>query len=338
MSLSTRERLRRLYALFSGEDHVLICIVADPDAIASAMALKRLLWRKVAQVTIAHVNEIERTDNLVFIRLIGVKMIPLHEVDASRFTRHVFLDGQPDHHPGFSDLIPAAIIDHHPVTPTGQAAYVDIRPKYGATATILIEYLRAAKIKPSTKLATALYYAIKTDTSNFERDTVIEDLNAFQFVFRLSNIALARRIESAEIPLNFLKYFKRALDMMQLRKGRALVHLGPVIHPDVCVQIADFLMHIDSVNWSIVSGTHQRKLVVIFRNDGIRKDAGKIAKQSFGRFGSAGGHKSAARAEIPMEALAGITDAKDINRCGRWIVQRIERNAGQKQTNKEPPA
>ena len=93
------------------------------------------------------------------------------------------VDSQPDHHPAFAGLEPQAIIDHHPVARTLQIPFVDIRPRYGATATILVEYLRAAKIKPSTKLATGLYYAIKTDTSNFERQTVMEDLNAFQFVF-----------------------------------------------------------------------------------------------------------------------------------------------------------
>ena len=72
MKLSAIERLRRFYKLFSGDDHVLIVINADPDAIASAMAVKRLLWRKVASVTISHINTIERPDNLAMIRLLGV--------------------------------------------------------------------------------------------------------------------------------------------------------------------------------------------------------------------------------------------------------------------------
>lgn len=328
MSLSTKERLRRFYALFSGDDRVLLPIVADPDAIATAMAVKRLLWRKVANVTIANINVIKRTDNLVLIRLTGARMTPFEKINPSDFNRIVMVDSQPDHNEVLAGLTPDAIIDHHPISQDSQAPYVDIRPKYGATATILIEYLRAAKIKPSTKLATALYYAIKTDTSDFERDTVIEDLNAFQFVFRLSNIVLARRIESAVIPLGFLPTFKRALNCLRLRRGRGFVHLGEVGNPDVCVQIADFLLQIDSVNWAMVSAMYQDKLVVIFRNDGLRKDAGKAAKQSFGRWGSAGGHKSAARAEVPLSALAGEVDTADNLKFGRWIRQRVEKGVG----------
>ena len=59
MRKSAKERLRQFYQQFSGEDHVLIPINADPDAIASAMAVKRLLWRQITTVTIASVNEIK---------------------------------------------------------------------------------------------------------------------------------------------------------------------------------------------------------------------------------------------------------------------------------------
>jgi nanoRNase/pAp phosphatase (c-di-AMP/oligoRNAs hydrolase) len=325
MSISNKARLRRLYALFSGDDHVLIPINADPDAIASAMAIKRLLWRKTAGVTIANVNTIERPDNLVLVRLIGAKLTPFSQIQLGTFNRIIMVDSQPDHHESLIGLKPDAIIDHHPIGAASQAPYIDIRPQYGATASILIEYLRAARIQPSAKLATGLYYAIKTDTSNFERQTLMEDLNAFQFVFRLSNIALARRIESAELRVDFLKYFRKAIKDFKIRKGRAFVHLAEVIHPDVCVQVADFLMRIESVNWSIVSCVYKRKLIVIFRNDGIRKNAGRLAKQMFGKIGSAGGHKSAARAEVPLDNLVCTQNVPHCKKIALWIGHQIEK-------------
>ncbi len=329
MGLSSKERLRRFYAQFTNEDHVLVPINADPDAIASAMAVKRLLWRKSASVTIANVNKIERPDNLTMIRLVGVRLIPFEKIEMAKYTRIAMVDAQPDHNELFRTLKPSVIIDHHPMTESSAAAaYVDIRPKYGATATIMIEYLRAAKVKPSSKLATGLYFAIKSDTSDFERQTLIEDLEAFQFVFRHANITLARRIESAEMRREFLTFFKKALSELQIRKGRAFVHLGAGVHPDVCVQIADFMMHIESVNWSIVSGVHNKKLIVIFRNDGIRKDAGHVARQTFGKLGAAGGHKSSARAELPLEVVEEVVGARDRSSISQWVVRQIEKRAG----------
>ena len=329
MTLSAAEKLRRLYNQFSGDDHVLIVINADPDAISSAMALKRLLWRKVAGVTISNINIIERPDNLAMIRLLGVTLIHINEIDESRFNRFIIVDSQPDHHEVFARFTPDCIIDHHPDTGV-HAPFLDIRPKYGATATIMTEYLRAARIKPSAKLATGLFYAIKTDTDNFERQTSIEDVRAFQFLYRHANIHLARKIERSELKLDFLKYFKRALEHKRMRKGRVFAHLGTVVNPDVCVLIADFFMRINSVNWSIVSGLCNKTLVLVFRNDGLRKNAGKVAKESFGHIGSAGGHKSMARAEIPLADLKHVVDHNDDKKLLSWIVNMIEKRAGKK--------
>ena len=324
MSLSARERIKQFYACFKKDDRVLIPINADPDAIACACAVKRLLWRKTANVTLSNVNTIERPDNLAMIRLIGVSIIPFQKIDPKKYNKIIMVDGQPDHHEILASLSPCVIIDHHPPGPTQHTCYSDIRPRYGAAASILVEYLRAAKIKPSVKLATALYYAIKTDTSNFERQTLIEDINAFQYVFKLSNTTLARRIEHGEMRMDYLAYFRRALTEVKVKKDRGYAHLGKVSHPDICVQIADFLMHIDKVNWSIVSGLYQKKLVVIFRNDGIRKNAGVLAKSAFAEFGSAGGHKSAARAEVYLDALAGIVDTEDSTKLANWIIKRLD--------------
>jgi nanoRNase/pAp phosphatase (c-di-AMP/oligoRNAs hydrolase) len=329
MKITAAERIRRFYDQFASEDQVLILINADPDAIASAMAVKRLLWRKTAGVTIASINVIKRTDNIAMVRLLGVKLVHINDVDPTGYTRFVLVDSQPDHSPLLAGFAFDVIIDHHPDSgPT--AAYMDIRPKYGANASILTEYLRAARIKPSAKLATGLFYAIKTDTSNFERPSQMEDIRAFQFLFRHANAALARRIDQADLRMDFLKYFRTAIAEKRFRKGQVFVHLGPVVSPDVCVLIADFFMRIDTVNWSVVSGIHDRKLIIVFRNDGIRKNAGRVAKFSFGCYGSAGGHKSMARAEIRIADLKEVVDVRSPDRLKRWIAQRIQKRTEKK--------
>ena len=329
MPLSASEKLQRFHQQFASNDSVLVLINADPDAIASAMAVSRLLWHKVTGVTIAYVNEIKRSDNLAMIRLLGVKMSYIDGIDRQQYQRVVMVDSQPDHNDILAGFSPDVIIDHHPDTGV-KAPFVDIRPKYGATASIMTEYLRAAKIKPSVKLATGLFYAIKTDTSNFERKALIEDIRAFQFLFRHANTYLARKIELAEIQVGFLKYYKKALDNMKLRKNRVYAHLGTVTSPDVCVLIADFFMRINSVTWSIVSGIFDRKLIIILRNDGIRKNAGTVAAKGFGSLGSAGGHKSMARAEIQLENLKSQVEHRKVKKLSNWIVAHIERRADRK--------
>ena len=329
MTLSAAEKLRRFYDPFERDNNVLILINADPDSIASAMAVKRLLWRKVSSVTISNINIIKRPDNIAMIQLLGVDLVPIKDIVKDAFNRFVFVDSQPNHNEIFTGYPPHVIIDHHPDTGVS-APFVDIRPKYGATATIMTEYLRAAKIKPSSKLATGLFYAIKTDTDNFVRQTLIEDVRAFQFLYRHSNLHLINKIEQSELTFDFLKYFKIALDNKRVRKGHMFAYLGSVANPDICVIIADFFMKISSVNWSIVSGLYSKKLIIVLRNDGLRKDAGKVARLSFGQIGSAGGHKSMARAEIPFEALKEVVDYKHDKKLLRWIINKIEKKAGKK--------
>ena len=322
MALSSQEKLRRFYERFQGSDHVLIAINADPDAIASAMAVKRLLWRKVTSITIAHVNVVKRPDNLAMIRLLGVSLTHWSGLDRSGFNRVVMVDSQPNHHEDFQGLLPDVIIDHHPMTGVS-VPFQDIRPAYGSVSTIMTEYLKAAKIRPSAKLATGLFYGIKTDTDNFQRQAIPEDVRAFQYLFRYANPHLARKIEYAEIRIDFLKYYRTAIENMKFRKRRAFIHLGSVVSPDVCVLIADFFMRVNRIEYSIVSGVSDGRLVIIFRNDGLRKNAGALAAQSFGKFGQAGGHKSMARAEIHLSDLPEDANAGNDKSLLKWIMRQV---------------
>ncbi len=318
--LSHIEKLRRFYECFTSEDHVLITIVADPDSMGSAMAIKRLLWHHVSSVTISNINIIKRPDNLSMIRFLKINLIRFQDIDISMYNKFVLVDSQPSHHPSFSSLRFDVIIDHHPET-EAEALFKDIRPSYGANSTIMTEYIKAANIKPSVKLATALFYGIKTDTSNFERQVLLEDIKAFRFLFHYININLLRKIEQAEITIDFLKYYRIALDSIHIRKNRIYVHLGSVINPDVCVLIADFFMKVYSIDWTFVSGLYIDQLIIIVRNDGIRKDAGKLIKERFSSFGSAGGHKNTARAEIPLKNINPLVDYNNPKKLIKWIIK-----------------
>jgi nanoRNase/pAp phosphatase (c-di-AMP/oligoRNAs hydrolase) len=77
------------------------------------------------------------------------------------------------------------------------------------------------------------------------------------------------------------------------------------------------------------SGISEDKLVVVFRGDGLRRDMGKFAKRLFGDVGSAGGHKSMARAEIPMEKLG-------CNHASQFIWERLHSGSETKKKKKEP--
>jgi len=303
-SISATEKCKRLREVVHPEDSLAILIDADPDAISSAMALKRFFWRKVQRAEIFHINEIQRADNLAFIRLLRIEQKHITRFRPKEFNKVAVLDSQPKHHEQFAGLRFDIILDHHPVEGSSKASFVDIKEDYGATATIMTEYLKAAKIKPSPRLATALFYGIKTDTDNFVRKSIPNDINAFQYLYRFANLNIIKKIESSEIMRKNLEHFRVAIDGVAFIRDRAFIHMGVVKNPDILVLIADFFMKMAEITWSIVSGEYEDKLVVILRNAGFRGDAGKVAQKLFGSLGgAAGGHHGAARAEIPLAEL-----------------------------------
>lgn len=295
-----KKRHQKLLESVSSDDVLGIMIVADPDAMASALALKRLFWRKVKNIRICRVNAIKRTDNLAMVRLLDLPVPYINRVNTSTVTKWAVVDSQPHHHPRFAKVKFDIIIDHHPPAPDTEAAFVDIRENYGATASMLCEYLRAASIKPSARLATALFYGIKTDTDNFARASTANDIKAFKYLYPFVNLNIIKKIESSEINKGNLDDFRKAFENIRFIGNTVYIHMDTIDDPDALVIIADFFLKMAEASWCFVSGIYGQKIVIIIRNAGFRRHAGKLAQQLFGDLGSAGGHKSAARVELPL--------------------------------------
>jgi nanoRNase/pAp phosphatase (c-di-AMP/oligoRNAs hydrolase) len=270
-------------------------------ALASALVVKRLLRYRVKSVTVAYPNEIRRLSNIAMVDLLKIQGERLQNCKPDDYSKRVILDSQPTHLPIFEDLEFDAVIDHHPATKGWEAPYVDIRKDYGATASMMVEYLRAAEMKPSVAMATALFYAIKVDTQNFEKRTISADAISFRYLYNIANHNLVRKIELSELRKSELNYFKTAFNEYKISKKRLYIHMGRVRSPDILVIIADFFNRVSEISWVLVSGIHGERLVVIFRSDGYKKNAGKLAADIFSKIGSAGGHREAARAEVPLK-------------------------------------
>lgn len=300
---TAKECLRQFWDVFQKDDDVLVVINADPDALACAMAVKRLLRYRVKNITIGYPNEVRRLSNIAMMELLKIQADRLQNLKINDYTKRIMIDSQPSHLPAFENIKFDAVIDHHPRTTGWEATFVDIRPDYGAASTILVEYLRAAELKPSVHLATALFYAIKVDTHNFEKKARIADAISFRYLFDIANQNLVRKIELSELRISELSYFKTALAEMKVSKRRLYTHVGRVRSPDILVIIADFLNQVHDISWVFVSGIHGERLVVIFRCDGYKRNAGKLAIKIFGDIGYAGGHREAARAEVPLKKL-----------------------------------
>jgi nanoRNase/pAp phosphatase (c-di-AMP/oligoRNAs hydrolase) len=315
----TRARVARVRERFEDAERVLILMQddPDPDAIASALALKTLLGRTRTSAPLCTFGTITRPENLAMCKILEIEV---EEIDAhalDQFDRVAMVDVQPsflEEPIGEVDLV----IDHHPVERPIKARMKDVRPNYGATSTILVEYLRAADVKISQRLATALLYGIKSDTLGLERGGTKADLDAFAYLYLLANHNALRRIDRPELSETALDVLAQGLARRRIVHEVFFSHLGRVAETDLVPQFADFGLQAEGVEWSVVSGIVGAELHVSIRNVGYVRSAGEVAHDAFGDLGSAGGHRTMAKAVIPLDRIA---DAN--NGAGRGLQERV---------------
>ena len=298
--------MRQWRHTLSKEDRWCILIVADPDAMAAALALKRIMQHRVKAVDIMRVNEVTRPDNLAMIRYLHIPVKAWQPEKAGQYQHFAVVDSQPHHHASLRDIRFSLVIDHHPLPPEPYegAQLYDVRPEVGATCSMLTRYLQGLRITPAPLLATAMLYGIRTDTAAFERSGGEDDFRAYQWLSRFADTAILRRILRSEYLRDWLPLFTRAFrSLVDCRGAGAQAWLGDVSSADLLVAVADFFTRVHGLRWIAVSGiVGKNTVVVIFRGDGSR-DIGRMADACFYDVGSAGGHRRLARAEFPLSAV-----------------------------------
>src|SRR6185369_2772891 len=78
-------------------------------------------------------------------------------------------------------------------------------------------------------------------------------------------------------------------------------YLGTVPREDYITYAADFFLDLEDVKWTIISGVVNEMLIISVRNLGYTRNAGEFVKRWFAEIGSAGGHRSMAKAVVPMD-------------------------------------
>src|SRR5690606_12969954 len=126
----------------------------------------------------------------------------------------------------------------------------DIRPRYGATATMLTEYLRASgRPAIASGLATALLFGIRTDTDSLRRHVTPADVTAYAYLQRSADTGLLRRFEKPSYTARSAHAFGRALtESASDADGLMVASLGELSDDEshVLADLADFGMAIEN--------------------------------------------------------------------------------------------
>ncbi len=275
----------------------------DPDALAAAYALRHLILVKTNQeAIIAFEGIIGRSENRAMVRELEIETVPLGTIDPHEFAVVCLVDAQPA--TGNVSLSPGCrvdvVIDHHPLRDLTRASrWFDVRPEYGASATILYEYLLAQEVRIATKLATILFYAIISETQNLGREWSPADRDAYRSLLLLSNNRILYRITHPTLPLGYFAKFNAAMKSARIFGDVLVFNLDEVDQPEIIAEMADILLRAEEVKLVLGMGVFDGEGILSLRTRDPAVNAGSLIQAVTTGFGTAGGHGQVAGGQLP---------------------------------------
>ncbi|HPI94057.1 MAG TPA: bifunctional oligoribonuclease/PAP phosphatase NrnA [Deltaproteobacteria bacterium] len=280
----------------------------DPDTIASAAALKSLFLHTIrGKATICYGGIIGRAENRQLTRRLKIDMIPIREIDFKAFSVICLVDTQPG--TGNNSLPkgikPHIVIDHHIMrSNTANSAFFDVRPTYGSTSTIMTEYLRELDLPVDKMLATGLFYGLKTDTNGLLRSATKADLEAFNYLLPKIAPKTLSSIENPRIPKSYFLKFADGINN-SIQYGDVIVsQMGKLHNPDIAAEMADFLLRMENIHWSLCIGEYRDEMIMSVRTTRRGWWAGRVAIKVLRGLGTGGGHEKAAGGRVNVTGMS----------------------------------
>jgi nanoRNase/pAp phosphatase (c-di-AMP/oligoRNAs hydrolase) len=312
-------------SLLQGRSNLLIYMHdnPDPDAMAGAMGLKHLVESTTdATATLALGGIVGRAENRAMVERLHVPLIPADVLNTNHFDTIAIVDSQPG--TGNNSLPNGRevdiVIDHHPAREeSARAPWCDIRPHLGATSTIVLQYLREKNVPLHTSLATALFYAIRSETRDLGREATPAERDAYLFLIPQVDHHLMFRIQQPKLPGQYYETLDRALRMAQVWGDVITVNLGSIAYPDLVAEIADLLLDYEGAQFVLCCGRFGKQFFVSMRTEPSQRRAGVLMRQLIGNEGASGGHGTTAGGRL----YAPVTTDAELQMVFDHLVYRL---------------
>jgi nanoRNase/pAp phosphatase (c-di-AMP/oligoRNAs hydrolase) len=304
------DKLQKLHHIVQNKRKVLIVTHTnpDPDSIASAYALRHLFASWGINAALVYGGIIGRSENKAMIKRLRIPIRSIQTINPFNFKVVSLVDAQPSsgNAPIPRSLVPSIVVDHHPLRKAPslkEIPFVDIRPEYGSTSTILAEYLLEEGVEITRKLATALYYGIMSDTMDLGRDAKEVDVRMSADLYPKVLVKTLSQIEHPRLPREYFRILQEALGRTTWYppNGVLISELGAVVEPDMVAIIADFLIRMDGMRWVFALGEKDQEVFFSLRTTGYHKGSADQLARSLIRGmegGGAGGHEATAGGRV----------------------------------------
>ena len=305
-----RAELEKRLACFERGQRALVLThdFPDPDSLASAAGLASLLRStRGLDVTIAYGGFIGRAENRQMATLLAIPAVPVETLDLDTFRYIALVDTQPD--TGNNQLPaerrPDIVVDHHPKRDTSDGVpWLDISEEAGACATLVLDYLRELGLPVDAKLATALFYAVKTETQDLVRETHPTDVDAYRYLLSLVDRELLGEILNPPVAPAYFQLLSRAVERSRLYGPLLVVDLQTVPFPEIVAEVADLMLRHEGIRWVLSMGQMGDDLYLSMRTRDHATNVGELIQRVVGGDGRGGGHGTMAGGRVAVADIA----------------------------------
>lgn len=297
----------------------------DPDAMAAGWGLYTLFQERLdCPVELVGGGAIVRAENRHLVDLLNPPLQIVDKLNDDGKSATVLVDctlGTSNHLATRGCLHPAAIIDHHfgGLPPVG-VAFTDIRPFVAATATIVASYLREQGIEPGVKLASAMLYAIRTETCGCETEHSPLDRAIVLWLTGRAEPGLIAEIENAPLARSYFSDLVLALQGTLLFNETALCLLPRASGTETVGEVADLLIRCKGLRRVLCGAVIDENLYVSVRTRGDDGSAVELLQKTLEGIGGGGGHAHRAGGKVVGFAPAGqMTESMEQQLRQRWL-------------------
>ena len=278
----------------------------DQDAIASAFALSHLFNVSGIDTLIVYSGIIDRISTENMIKILNIPIFHWQDTDLSDSDIIVTVDGCVGEK-NVTDLPgrEIGVIDHHDVHPSSGLWFCDIRPEFGATATIIYEYYMQLGITIPTPHVTALQIGLAIDTANLTRGFCQNDIAAFSYFHRHADQDIVGRVTRNSIQLHELQYYQQVLANVEISGRVALAVLDNNIPKNMLGILADFLLALEEVDSVIIASYADTVINLSLRSECSNTSVAQLVRRVVTEYGIGfgGGHSHMAGGIIRRECL-----------------------------------
>ncbi len=307
----------------------------DPDAIATGWGLKVLIDETIAMPTrVIGGGAIVRAENRHMVNLLQPPIELVDEFDFDDRAAAILVDcsiGASNHVLTRQGVQPFAIIDHHISDDQNtETPFVDIRVQVAASASIIASYLREQDIPPGAKLATAMLYAIRTETCAYESHYSSLDRLILPWLMEYAEPELLVEIHNAPLQRTYYGDLLLALQNTFLYDDVALCFLPRADGVEIVGEVADLLVRCESVGRVMCGAVIGDDLLVSARTQFAEDNAAEMIQTTLQGLGGAGGHAHRAGGKIPNvgESASAVEKVSNLLR-DRWLdVCGVDRKRG----------